>query len=84
MTREDFKNVLYRLQAIQQMAVEISGITFKIDTFTTRDRTQAIEWMLQRNGVFVKSGTITEDSAKYPADVMVSELKDFVTKYGWL
>lgn len=84
MTKDEFMNKLYRLQVLQQMAVGMPGITFKVDTYTTRDNLAAVEWMLLRGDEYLKSGIITEDNSQEQGDAMVSELRDYIGKRGWI
>lgn len=75
---------LYRLQVLQQLAVGIPGITFKVDTYTTRDNQAAVEWMLLRGDEYLKSGTVTEDGDDQGAASMIQELHDYIGKRGWI
>ena len=84
MTKDQFMKKLYRLQVLQQMAVGIGGLTFKVDSFMTRDNQAAVEWMLLRGDEYLKSGTITEADDNAEAKQSISDLHDFISKRGWI
>ena len=84
MTKDQFMNKLYRLQVLQQMAVGVGGLTFKVDTYVTREGNAAVEWMLLRGEEWLKSGTITEGDDNEKAEEKVTELNDYITKRGWV
>lgn len=75
---------LYRLQVLQQLVVGMPCITFKVDTFTTRDGASAIEWMILKGEEYLKSGTVTEDCEEFRANEMITELHDYIGSRGWI
>lgn len=84
MTKDQFMKKLYRLQVIQQMAVGVEGLTFKVDTYTTRDGQAAVEYMLLRGEEWLKSGTIVESDDNTRAKEEVADVNAFVSKKGWI
>lgn len=82
MTKEQFMNKLYRLQCFQRMAVGVDNLTFKVDTYVTRDGLAAVEWMLLRGDEWLKSGTIVEGDDDSKVKAILTELYMFISKRG--
>jgi len=84
MTKDEFMNKVYRLQKLQQMSVGVIDLTFKVNTYFTRDNYAAVEWMLLRGEEWVNSGTIVECDNNEEASNKITDLKDYVTEHGWI
>ena len=85
MTKEQFMKKLYRLQILQQMAVGVEGLTFKVDTFTLRETNDAaVEYMLLRGENYLASGTIAEVDSNESAKAKLTELNTLISKKGWI
>lgn len=84
MTKDEFMKKLCRLQVFQRMAVGVDNLTFKVDTYVTRDGLAAIEWMLLRSDEWLKSGTIVESDDSGKVKELLAELYMYINKRGWI
>ena len=76
---------LYRLQVIQQMAVGVDGLTFKVDTYTLKETGEAaVEYMLTRGDIYISSGIIAESDNNDCAKIALAEFSTLMSRKGWI
>ena len=83
MTKDQFMEILRKLQQLQQMAVG-EAIDFKLITYRRQDEAAAVDFMLNLKDKYIRSGTMTENEGYEMTSKRVKDLMEYMRSNKWI